>query len=81
MIRYEGREYGTAADIAARLGADITPAMIRRWAERDGLPRHRTPGYGTVLYPLDVATRIERDKRCSTRGRPRRLDLALAAAA
>ena len=72
MIHAAGREWGTAAEIAARLGPDITPAMVRRWHDRKGLTR--TAG----LYPLDEATAIEAATRRSTRGRPRRLDPAAA---
>lgn len=78
VITIDGQQYGTAAEIAAALGADITPAMIRNWAQRDGLTRYRAGG--TVRYRLDQAARIERDKRLATRGRPRRLDTAAAVA-
>lgn len=74
MIRVDGREWGTPAQLAARLGPDVTPAMIRRWRDRKGLTT--TAG----LSPLDEAAAIERDTRTSTRGRPRRLDPAPVAA-
>lgn len=79
MIVVQGREYGTAEQIAARLGGDVTVAMVRNWAQRDGLARHRVGR--TVYYPLDQAATIERDKRTSGRGRARRLDAALVPAA
>lgn len=69
MITVEGREWGTAAELAAALGPDVTEAMVRRWRDRKGLTTHA--GYS----PLDEAARIERDARLSGRGRPRRLDL------
>jgi len=80
MIGIDGERYGTAAEIAAALGPDITAAMVRRWADRDGLERVRTPGRGRgeVRYPLREAAIIEAQKRSATRGRPRRLDTAAA---
>lgn len=72
MITVEGREWGTAAEIATRLGADITPAMVYRWRDRDGLTVHHV---GRNAYsPLDQSATIERDKRHNPRGRPRRVD-------
>jgi hypothetical protein len=73
-----GEEWGTAFEIAAALGADITPKMIRNWATRDGLPTARMPGpgHGTVVYPLPAAQEIEQRKRRSGRGRPRTLVVA-----
>ena len=79
MIRVNGRLYGTAPQLAAALGPDITPAMIRRWRERDGLTTIRA-GHNTYS-PLDEATTIEAAKYLSGRGRPRRLDEAAVAAA
>jgi hypothetical protein len=72
VITLLGREYGTAQQIAARLGGDVTVAMVRNWAARDGLESIRVGR--TVYYPLDQAATIERDKRVTGRGRPRRLD-------
>lgn len=74
MILLDGRQYGTAVDIAHALGADVTPAMVRRWADRGRIRR-----YGHH-YRLDEAALAERDTRCSARGRPRRLDTTLIAA-
>ncbi|MGA4726282.1 hypothetical protein ACPB67_02580 [Micromonospora taraxaci] len=74
MIYAAGRYWGTAAQLAAALGPDVTPAMIRRWRDRDGL---------TTIdgrSPLDQAATIEAAKRRSTRGRPRRLDPDLVSA-
>ena len=81
MIRAGGREYGTAAEIAEALGPDVTEAMVRNWARRDGLVRVRMAGPDgrpEVRYPLDQAAQIEAAKRKSGRGRPRRLDTAAA---
>jgi hypothetical protein len=79
VIRVDGREWGTAHQLAAHLGDDITPAMIRRWRERKNLTT--IAGYS----PLDEAAAIERAVRTSGRGckrgtrhAPRRLDLAAA---
>lgn len=76
MIRdpHTGREWGTPAELAARLGGDVTVGMIRRWRDRKGL----TTVAG--LSPLDEAAAIEAQVRTSTRGRPRRLDPAQVAA-
>ena len=70
MITLNGRRYGTATEIANALGTDVTVAMVRSWARRDGLERHRDQT-GSVRYPLDHAAEIERRKRASRRGRPR----------
>ncbi|TCB97568.1 hypothetical protein E0H26_11660 [Micromonospora zingiberis] len=72
MITIEGREWGTAAELAAALGPDVTEAMIRRWRDRKGLTTRA--GYS----PLDEAARIERDARLNPRGRPRRVDVGAA---
>ncbi|WP_420123193.1 hypothetical protein [Nakamurella sp.] len=79
MITVKGQEYGTAQQIAARLGGDVTVAMVRNWAARDGLESIRVGR--TVYYPLDQAATIERDKRVGGRGRPRQLDAELSTAA
>ncbi|SCL21663.1 hypothetical protein [Micromonospora inyonensis] len=84
MIRIAGHQYGTAAQIADRLGDDVTPTMVRNWARRSGLARHRTTdnnGRPCVLYPLDQAARIEATTRQATRGRRRRVDVEAVAAA
>lgn len=78
MIRVRGREWGTAAELAAHLGGDVTEAMVRRWRDRDGLTTIRAGR--SALSPLDQAASIERDKRVSGTGRPRRLDTMPAAA-
>lgn len=74
MILLDGAEWGRAHEIAARLGPDITAAMVRRWADRGRVVRHQLPGQGrgTVWYRLDQAAAAERDARRSRRGRPRR---------
>lgn len=68
MITLDGLQYGTAGQIAAALGPDVTPAMVRRWADRGRITR-----YGR-WYRLDQAAAAERDTRTSPRGRPRRVD-------
>jgi hypothetical protein len=81
--RRDGREWGTAAQLVHRLGGDVTLAMVRNWQRRDGLERYRIGR--TVYSPLAQARTIERDKRVQVdetgRGRPRRLDAALASVA
>jgi hypothetical protein len=79
VITVDGRTYGTRGEIARALGSDVTPAMVRNWARRDGLSGHLA---GSVMYhPLDEAAAIERRKRLSTRGRPRKLDADMITAA
>jgi hypothetical protein len=72
VITLDGRHYGTRAQIAAALGPDVTEDMVRNWARRDGLLGVRVGR--TTYHPLDQAAAIERAKRLTTRGRPRRLD-------
>lgn len=69
MILLDGAEWGTAAEVARRLGPDVTVAMVRNWSRRDGLTAVRSGRH--VLYPLAHAAAIEAAKRRSTRGRPR----------
>jgi hypothetical protein len=69
VIHVDGVEYGSAAEIAARLGPGVTPTMVRNWHRRDGLKAHRIGR--AVYFELGQAAAIERDKRASTRGRPR----------
>lgn len=80
MIWVRGVEYGTAVDIAARLG--ITPARVRDWARRSRttgdrleglLPGRHLPGRGrgTTWYCLGNATYVEMLTRTSGRGAPR----------
>lgn len=73
MIRFHGREYGTAAEIAHRLGPDVTEAMVRRWRDRDGLDAITL---GRMAYsPLDRAAEIEANKRVGGKGRRRQVDV------
>lgn len=72
VITVRGEEYGTAAELARRLGGDVTVAMVRRWRERDGLDAIQVGR--TVYSPLRQAARIEAAKRRGGRGRPRRVD-------
>ena len=78
MIEVKGEEYGTAAEVAAELGGDVTEDMVRNWARRDGLKRHNVGR--TVYYPFAQAAQIEAKKSGSGRGRPRQLDAALVGA-
>jgi hypothetical protein len=75
MITIRGEEWGTAAELAARLGTTV--AAIRNAANRGRLRRVRMAdddGRPAVYYPLIPAARIEAAARRSGRGRPRRLD-------
>lgn len=75
MIWVDERRWGTAAEIAAALGPDVTATTVRWWARHDGLTAVRSRDGSRrpqVHYPLDEAARIEAAKRSSGRGRPRR---------
>lgn len=82
MIHRDGTEYGTAAEIADRLGPDITRNRVYDWARRSAdpddplhgkLPRHHFPGRGrgTTWYRLDQAAAVEAITR-QTAGGPAR---------
>lgn len=72
MRRVNGREYGQAADIAARLTTPdrpITAARVRRWAHRSRTPGDKLYGLlpsihlpgdrtGTTWYDLQHAARV-----------------------
>lgn len=82
MITVAGQRYGTATQIAAALGPDITPQRIRDWAYRGLLTGIHLPGQGRgrTYYALDQAAHVERVTRTSTRGRRRSLDVTPALA-
>lgn len=73
-IDIRGRWYATADEIAADLTRKrhrrITAAAVRRWADRDGLTRHKV-SRRLVLYAVDEAEQIETDKWHAKLGRPR----------
>ncbi|MGW3811254.1 hypothetical protein [Micromonospora sp. NPDC005113] len=83
-IPAEGDLWGAARMIAKHLGPDVTDAMVRNWAARDGLPsakmRDRN-GRRQTRYPSQKATNIEAEKYLSGRGRKRRLDETIMSAA
>ncbi|MEU8264464.1 hypothetical protein AB0C02_28060 [Micromonospora sp. NPDC048999] len=83
LHRIAGRQYGTARAIAAALGPDVTVDMIRKWADpdRETNPITRIRVGHNVYYPLDEAQEKEAEKYLSGRGRPRRLDEPIMAAA
>lgn len=84
MIRLNDLEYGTAAEVAHALGADVTAEMIRNWARRDGLAYVTTrddDGRWRSRYQLRQAALIEAQKRSTRRGRPRLLAPQAAATA
>lgn len=69
-----GQRWATAAQIAAHLGHGVTPATVRSWAARDGLPTARmtdAQGRPQVRYPVQAAAAIEVAKRRAARGRQR----------
>ncbi|MEU9828553.1 hypothetical protein [Micromonospora chersina] len=83
MIWIDGHEYGTAVEIAERLGSDITAARVRDWARRSAdptdplhghLPRYHVPGRGrgTTWYRMADAATVERTTRLS-KGGPARI--------
>ena len=81
MITIDGVEYGRADQLAAVLGPDVTPDLIRSWARpgpRNRITRYHRPGQGrgTTWYRLDQVTAAELATRNSRRGRPRLLDMS-----
>jgi hypothetical protein len=74
MIQVADEWWGTAAEIATHLGHGVTDAVVRSWARSDSLCSlrvHDENGRPQVWYPLIEASRIDRAKRHSRRGRPR----------
>ena len=74
LIEVDGGWWGTAREISDHLGNGVTASMVRRWGERDGLPRIRitdASGRPQVRYLLCQASRLESKKRRGHRGRPR----------
>lgn len=69
-------ECGTAADIAAHLGPDVTAKRVHDWGQRGLIERFNRPGRGrgTTYFRLDQAAAVERRTRLATRGRKRQLD-------
>lgn len=77
----DGVEWGTAAEIATRLGGGVTFAMVRGWARHYGLPKARMVddrGRPQVRYPVAKAAEIDRQMRHAGRGRKRALDTSRA---
>jgi DNA-binding transcriptional MerR regulator len=65
-------EYVTTVEAANRLGADVTPDMIREWTKRGLLkPAGRYGGRSNIYRLVDVAL-VERNTRVERRGRTRR---------
>lgn len=73
-IDVRGTWYATAEEIAADITRKrhrrITPAAVRRWADRDGLTRHKV-SRRLVVYAVEEAEQIETDKWHARLGRPR----------
>ncbi|MEU1810967.1 hypothetical protein ABZ481_19505 [Micromonospora aurantiaca] len=83
--------WGTAAQIAHRLGRDITAKTVHDWLTRAADPKDRLyglldrrnlPGRGRGATYVDLlqAAPVERMTRTSTRGAHRQLDVAVVAA-
>ncbi|EEP73516.1 hypothetical protein MCAG_03843 [Micromonospora sp. ATCC 39149] len=92
MLLTDGREYGTAAEIAHALGTDITADRVRDWARRSRkaddrlyglLPGHHLPGpgRGTTWYRLDHAAHVEWLTRTGPAGARRGVELTPTAGA
>lgn len=77
MIKVNGEDYGTAIELAATVGPDVTPDTIWNWRRRDGLTTITTrddDGYLRTRSPLRETAIIEARKRATRRGRPRAFD-------
>ncbi|MCX4470471.1 hypothetical protein OOK41_09145 [Micromonospora sp. NBC_01655] len=87
MLARDGAEYGGAAQLAHRLGPDITAARVRDWARRSRqpgklnglLPAHHLPGRGrgTTWHRLDQAAHVEWLTRTGPSGAKRAGELTL----
>ena len=83
MIWADGEEWGTAAELAARLKVSVW--AVYKWRDpaewkdpADVLPTTRVAG--RVYSSVRDAARCELAKRNATRGRPRQLDTGMIAA-
>ena len=75
MIEAAGEQWGTADEIAESIGNGLTPAAVRRWADRDGLASARGVGPDgrlRVRYLLAQARAIDVQKRDAKLGRRRK---------
>lgn len=92
MIWRDGTHWGTAAEIAAALGTDVSASRVRDWARRSRkptdplhglLPGHHAPGRGrgTTWYRLDQAAAVELATRRTAGGPARRGRVELTPAA
>lgn len=66
----QGVEWGTAAQIAERLGQDVSRAMIRFWVRERGLVKIVVSRH-MVVYSLAEVSAVEHEVRASGRGRKR----------
>lgn len=66
----DGAEWGTAGEIASRLGVGVTTAMVRWWVRDRGLHAARV-GRRTIYYSLTEVSAVERETRVGGRGRRR----------
>ncbi len=74
MIHLDGRDWGTAAEIAAHLGNGVTDKAVRRWYEDGAITGIRMAdqhGRPQVRHPLDEAIQVEARKRLGARSRRR----------
>lgn len=71
MIRLgDGSEWGTAAEIAARLGPGVSRAMVRFWVRERKLTKIVVSARD-VRYAWAEVSAAEADARKSGKGRPR----------
>lgn len=73
----DGEDWGTAAQIAARLQHGVTHSMVRGWARHYGLPQARIvdgEGRPRVIYPVKEAAQIDLRMRNAGIGTKRKLD-------
>lgn len=76
MIRdLQGQAWGTAREVAERLGRDVTPGMVLRYAVRKSIQRVRVRNERTGRWewhvPLAAIAGVELAARQEPRGRPR----------
>lgn len=67
---------GTAADIAAHIGGEVTAEHVEDWGQRGLIERWNVPGQGrgTTYFDLGQASKVELRTRIATRGKKRQLD-------
>jgi hypothetical protein len=74
MIEVAGEEWGTAREVADRIGQGVTEDAVRWWGRDKGLAKARTTddeGKPQVRYMVSQAVRIDVAIRTEGRGRRR----------